>query len=58
MCTVDGLGLHRDRTDLHSRNAIGYAVADRLRTSLIIEALTARIAQPHIPNRRSFPQRQ
>jgi hypothetical protein len=30
--------------DLHSRAVVGYAVADHLRTSLIVEALTAALA--------------
>jgi putative transposase len=34
------LGVHRE-IDLHSRKVVGYAVADHLRTSLIIEALAA-----------------
>ena len=39
--TVDGWAYTATVIDLHSRKVVGYAVADHLRTSLIIEALTA-----------------
>jgi transposase InsO family protein len=39
--TVEGWAYTATVIDLHSRKVIGYAVADHLRTSLIIEALTA-----------------
>jgi transposase InsO family protein len=39
--TVDGWVYTATVIDLHSRNVVGYAVADHLRTSLIIEALAA-----------------
>ena len=39
--TVDGWVYTATVIDLHSRKVVGYAVADHLRTSLIIEALTA-----------------
>jgi transposase InsO family protein len=37
--TVDGWVYTATVIDLHSRKVVGYAVADHLRTSLIIEAL-------------------
>lgn len=39
--TVDGWAYLATVIDLHSRKVVGYAVADHLRTSLIIEALAA-----------------
>ena len=39
--TVDGWVYTATVIDLHSRKVVGYAVADHLRTSLIIEALAA-----------------
>lgn len=39
--TVDGWAYTATVIDLHSRAVVGYAVADHLRTSLVIEALTA-----------------
>jgi putative transposase len=39
--TVDGWAYVATVIDLHSRKVVGYAVADHLRTSLIIEALAA-----------------
>ena len=41
MRTVDGWVYTATVIDLHSRKVVGYAVADHLRTSLIIEALAA-----------------
>ena len=40
--TVDGWVYTATVIDLHSRKVVGYAVADHLRTSLIVEALAAR----------------
>jgi putative transposase len=39
--TVDGWVYTATVIDLHSRKVVGYAVADHLRTSLIIEAHAA-----------------
>ena len=39
--TVDGWVYTATVIDLHSRKVVGYAVADHLRTSLIVEALAA-----------------
>jgi transposase InsO family protein len=39
--TVDGWVYTATVIDLHSRKVVGYAVADHLRTNLIIEALAA-----------------
>jgi putative transposase len=39
--TVEGWAYTATVIDLHSRKVVGYAVADHLRTSLIVEALTA-----------------
>jgi putative transposase len=39
--TVDGWAYTATVIDLHSRRVVGYAVADHLRTTLIIEALAA-----------------
>ena len=36
--------------DLHSRKVVGYAVADHLRTSLIVEALAAALVTRRPPN--------
>ncbi len=41
MATVDGWVYTATVIDLHSRKVVGYAVADHLRTSLIVEALAA-----------------
>src|SRR5699024_4858404 len=41
VATVDGCVYTATVIDLHSRKIVGYAVADHLRTSLVIEALTA-----------------
>jgi putative transposase len=41
VATVDGWAYVATVIDLHSRKVVGYAVADHLRTSLIIEALAA-----------------
>ncbi|HEY2087999.1 MAG TPA: IS3 family transposase [Mycobacterium sp.] len=42
--TVDGWAYTATVIDLHSRKVVGYAVADHLRTSLVIEALAAALA--------------
>jgi putative transposase len=42
--TVDGWAYTATVIDLHSRKVVGYAVADHLRTSLIIDALAAALA--------------
>jgi putative transposase len=42
--TVDGWVYTATVIDLHSRKVVGYAVADHMRTSLIIEALTNALA--------------
>lgn len=42
--TVEGWVYTATVIDLHSRKVVGYAVADHLRTSLIVEALTAALA--------------
>ena len=42
--TVDGWVYTATVIDLHSRKVVGYAVADHLRTSLIIEALANALA--------------
>jgi transposase InsO family protein len=39
--TVDGWVYTATVIDLHSRKVVGYAVADHLRTSLVVEALAA-----------------
>ena len=41
VATVDGWVYTATVIDLHSRTVVGYAVADHLRTSLIVEALAA-----------------
>src|SRR5699024_5948867 len=41
VATVDGWVDTATVIDLHSRTVVGYAVAEHLRTSLVIEALTA-----------------
>ncbi len=41
VATVDGWVYTATVIDLHSRKVVGYAVADHLRTSLIVEALAA-----------------
>jgi putative transposase len=50
--TVDGWVYTATVIDLHSRKVVGYAVADHLRTSLIIEALAA--ASIHVPGVRGL----
>jgi hypothetical protein len=54
--TVDGWVYTATVIDLHSRKVIGYAVADHLRTSLVIEALTAALltADGHTGGRATF----
>jgi putative transposase len=47
--TVDGWVYTATVIDLHSRKVIGYAVADHLRTSLIIEALAAALLTRRSP---------
>ena len=47
--TVDGWVYTATVIDLHSRKVVGYAVADHLRTSLVIEALTAALATRRPP---------
>ena len=54
--TVDGWVYTATVIDLHSRKVVGYAVADHLRTSLIIEALAAALVTRRHP-RRDLPQR-
>jgi len=48
--TVDGWAYTATVIDLHSRKVVGYAVADHLRTSLIIEALTAALVTRRPPH--------
>jgi putative transposase len=47
--TVDGWAYTATVIDLHSRKVVGYAVADHLRTSLIIEALAAALVTRRPP---------
>ncbi len=47
--TVDGWAYTATVIDLYSRKVVGYAVADHLRTSLIIEALTAALVTRRPP---------
>jgi putative transposase len=47
--TVDGWVYTATVIDLHSRKVVGYAVADHLRTSLIIEALAAALVTRRPP---------
>ena len=47
--TVDGWVYTATVIDLYSRKVVGYAVADHLRTSLIIEALTAALVTRRPP---------
>lgn len=47
--TVDGWAYVATVIDLYSRTVVGYAVADHLRTSLIIEALTAALVTRRPP---------
>ena len=47
--TVDGWAYVATVIDLHSRKVVGYAVADHLRTSLIIEALAAALVTRRPP---------
>ena len=49
MQTVDGWVYTATVIDLHSRKVVGYAVADHLRTSLIVEALTPAVTCDHAP---------
>jgi transposase InsO family protein len=48
--TVDGWVYTATVIDLHSRKVVGYAVADHLRTSLVIEALTAALVTRGSPD--------
>jgi putative transposase len=48
--TVDGWVYTATVIDLHSRKVVGYAVADHLRTTLIIEALAAALLTRKPPN--------
>jgi putative transposase len=47
--TVDGWAYVATMLDLHSRAVVGYAVADHLRTDLVIEALTAALVTRRPP---------
>ena len=47
--TVDGWAYTATVIDLHSRKVVGYAVADHLRTSLIVEALAAALVTRRPP---------
>ena len=47
--TVDGWVYTATVIDLHSRKVVGYAVADHLRTSLIVEALAAALVTRRSP---------
>jgi hypothetical protein len=47
--TVDGWAYVATVIDLHSRTVVGYAVADHMRTSLIIEALAAALVTRRPP---------
>jgi putative transposase len=47
--TVDGWVYTATVIDLHSRKVVGYAVADHLRTSLIVEALAAALVTRRPP---------
>ena len=49
MQTVDGWVYTATVIDLHSRKVVGYAVADHLRTSLIVEALAAACSPANPP---------
>ena len=49
VATVDGWVYTATVIDLHSRTVVGYAVADHLRTSLIIEALAAALVTRRPP---------
>jgi len=48
--TVDGWVYTATVIDLHSRKVVGYAVADHLRTSLIVEALAAALLTRRPPS--------
>ena len=48
--TVDGWVYTATVIDLYSRKVVGYAVADHLRTSLIVEALAAALVTRRPPN--------
>ena len=50
MQTVDGWVYTATVIDLHSRKVVGYAVADHLRTSLIVEALAAALLTRRPPS--------
>ena len=50
MQTVDGWVYTATVIDLHSRKVVGYAVADHLRTTLIVEALTAALLTRRPPS--------
>jgi transposase InsO family protein len=49
VATVDGWVYTATVIDLHSRTVVGYAVADHLRTSLIVEALAAALVTRRPP---------
>ena len=49
VATVDGWVYTATVIDLHSRTVVGYAVADHLRTSLIIDALAAALVTRRPP---------
>jgi transposase InsO family protein len=49
VATVDGWVYTATVIDLHSRKVVGYAVADHLRTSLIVEALAAALVTRRPP---------
>ena len=50
MATVDGWVYTATVIDLHSRKVVGYAVADHLRTSLVVEALAAALVTRKPPS--------
>jgi putative transposase len=50
VATVDGWVYTATVIDLHSRTVVGYAVADHLRTSLIVEALAAALLARRPPS--------
>ena len=49
VATVDGWAYTATVIDLHSRKVVGYAVADHLRTSLVVEALAAALVTRRPP---------
>jgi hypothetical protein len=55
--TVDGWVYTATVIDLHSRKVVGYAVADHLRTSLVVEALAAALVTRKPPSGNHLPQR-